>query len=152
MNQTPPETTGARQNQNPPEATGARQNEIFLQLLDGSTIPYCIPRPEIRLIGLEICRLTNISVYHQLLTLEGRELHTGDNISPNSTIILRFQPRGGTRSHGRFQCLDVLASVLQTPPLNTIYERTLEFVRRSNLHVCMQVSTNWHLHINLSLQ
>ena len=83
MIQSPPEATGARQDQSPPEATGARQNHIFLQLLDGSTIPYCTPRPEIRLIGLEICRLTNISVYHQLLTLEGRELHTGDIIPPN---------------------------------------------------------------------
>jgi len=64
-------------NQSPPETTGARQDQIFLQLLHGSTIPYRTPRPEIRLIGLEICRLTNISEYHQLLTLEGRELQTG---------------------------------------------------------------------------
>ena len=126
------------------EVTGVRQDQIFLQLLGGSTIPYCTPRPEIRFIGLEICRRTNISVYHQLLTLECHELHTGDNIPPNSTIILRFQPRGGTRSHGRFLCLDVLVSVLQTPTLNTIYERTLR--------TYMQVRTNWHLQVNLSLE
>jgi len=64
-------------NQSPPEATGARQDQIFLQLLDGSTILHCTPRPEIQLIGLEICRLTNISVYHQLFTLERREMQTG---------------------------------------------------------------------------
>jgi len=131
-------------NQSPPAATGAREVQIFLQLLDGSTIPYCTLRPEIWLIREEICRRTNISVFNQRLTLGGRELHTGDNIPPNSTMILRFRSRGGTRSHGRFQCLDVLASVLQTPPLNTIYEQTLRTYR--------QVSTNWHLKVHLSLE
>ena len=112
-------------NQSLAAATGARQDQIFLQLLDGSTIPYCTLRPEIRLIGLEICSLTNISVYPQLFTLEGRKLRTGDNIPPNSTIVLGLSSRGGARSHGQFQCLDVLASVLQTSSLNTMYEQTL---------------------------
>ena len=111
-----------------------------VQLQDGSTIPYCTLRPEIGLIREEICRRTNIAVFNQLLIL----VHTGDNILPNSTIILRFQPRGGTQSHGLFKCLDVLASVLQTPPLNTVYERTLR--------TYMQVSTNWHLQVHLSLE
>ena len=99
---------------------------------------------EIGLIRQEICRRTNIAVFNQRLTLAGRELHTEDNIPPNCTIILGFQSRGGTRSHGRFQCLDVLASVLQTPTLNTVYERTLR--------TYMQVSTNWHLQVHLSLE
>ena len=92
----------------------------------------------------EIRRRTNIPVFNQRLTLADRELHTGEIIPPNCTIILRFQSRGGTRSHGRFQCLDVLASVLQTPTLNTVYERTLR--------TYMQVSTNWHLQVHLSLE
>jgi len=107
-----------------------------VQLQDGSTIPYCTLRPEIGLIWQEICRRTNIAVFNQRLTLAGRELHPGDNIPPNCTLILGFQSRGGTRSHGRFQCLDVLASVLQTPTLTTVYERTLR--------TYMQVSTNWY--------
>jgi len=76
--------------------------------------------------------------------LQGRELHTGDNILPNTTIILLFRSRGGTRAHGQFQCLDVLASVLQTLPLHTIYEQTLRTYR--------QVSTNWHLQVHVSNQ
>ena len=130
-------------NQSLTAATGAREDQIFLQLLDCSTIPYCKLRPEIQLIRMVICRLTNISVYHQLLTLEGRKLHTGDNIPPNSTIILGFSSRGRTRSHGQFQCLDVLASVFQTSSLNTMYEQTLR--------KWSQVSTNWHLQVHLSL-
>ena len=91
MIQSPPEATGARQDQSPPEATGARQNHIFLQLQDGSisSIPYCTLLPEIR---QEIRRRTNIPVFNQRLTLADRELHTGDIIPPNCTIILRFQP------------------------------------------------------------
>jgi len=131
-------------NQSLAAATGARQDQIFLQLLDGSTIPYYTLRPEIQLIGLEICRLTNISVYHQLPTLEGRELHTGDNIPPNSTIILDLSSRGGTQSHGQFQFLDMLASVFQTSSLNTMYEQTLR--------KWSQVSTNWNLQVHLSLE
>jgi len=38
----------------------------------------------------------------------------------------------------------VLASVLQTPPVNTICEQTLRTYR--------QVSTNWHLQVHLSLE
>ena len=127
-------------NQSLAAATGARQDQIFLQLLDGSTIPYCTLRPEIRLIGLEICRLTNMSVYHQLLTLEGRELHTGDNIPPNSAIILGLSSRGGTRSHGQFQCLDVLASVFQTSSLKTMYEQTLIYLalRQDDVYAIME--------------
>ena len=49
-----------------------------------------------------------------------------------------------TRSHGRFQCLDILACVLQTLTLTTVYERTLR--------TYMQVSTNWHLQVHLSLE
>jgi len=131
-------------NQSPQEATRAGDHQIFLQLQDGSTIPYCTLRPEIGLIRQEICRRTNIALFNQRLTLAGRELHTGDNIPPNCTIILGFQSRGGTRSHGRFQCLDVLVSVLQTPTLNTVYERTLR--------TYMQVSTNWHVQVHLSLE
>jgi len=86
----------------------------------------------------------NISVYHHLLTLEGCELHTGDNILPNSTIILGLSSRGGTRSHGQFQCLDELASVFQTSSLNTMYKQTLR--------KWSQVSTNWHLQVLLSLE
>jgi len=93
--------------------------------------------------GRKKCRCTNISVFNQRLNLECRELHTGDNIPPNNTIILLLGSRGGTRAHGWFQCLDVLASVPNTP-LNTIYERTLRTYR--------QVSTSWHLQIHLSLQ
>ena len=148
MNQSPQEATGAGehqiflQDQSPPEATGARQNHIFLQLQDGSisSIPYCTLLAEIQ---QEIRRRTNIPVFNQRLTLADRELHTGDIIPPNCTIILRFQPRGGPRSHGRFQCLDVLDSVLQIRSLSTIYERALR--------TYMQVSTNWHLQVHLSV-
>ena len=143
MIQSPPEATGARQDQSPPEATGARQNHIFLQLQDGSisSIPYCTLLPEIR---QEIRRRTNIPVFNQRLTLADRELHTGDIIPLNCTIILSFQSRGGPRSHGLFQCLDVLAYVLQALTLSTVYERTLR--------TYMQVSTNWHLQVHFSLE
>jgi len=92
----------------------------------------------------EIRRRTNIPVFNQRLTLADRELHTGDIIPPNCTIILRFQSRGGPRSHGLFQCLDVLAYVLQALTLSTVYERTLR--------TYMQVSTNWHLQVHFSLE
>jgi len=87
-------------NQSPQEATRAREYQIFLQLQDGSTIPYCTLRPAIGLILQEIYRRTNIALFNQRLTLADRELHTGDNIPPNCTIILGFRSRGGTRSHG----------------------------------------------------
>ena len=82
-------------NQSPPEATGAGEHQTFLQLQDGSTIPYCTLRPEIGLIRQEICRRTNIAVFNQRLTLAGRELHTGDNILTNCTIILDFNHEAG---------------------------------------------------------
>ena len=143
MIQSPPEANGARQDQSPPEATGARHNHIFLQLQDGSisSIPHCTLLPEIR---QEIRRRTNIPVFNQRLTLADRELHTGDIIPLNCTIILSFQSRGGPRSHGLFQCLDVLACVLQALTLSTAYERILR--------TYMQVSTNWHLQVHLSLE
>jgi hypothetical protein len=123
-------------NQSPPEATTAEMTEIFLQLPDGSTIPYRTLRPDIGLIRQEICRRTSISVFNQRLTLAGRELHRGDIIPPNCTLDVGLQSRGGTRSHGKFQCLDVLASVLQNPQLTTVYEGILR--------TYMQVSTNWY--------
>jgi len=40
-------------NQSPPAATGTREVKIFLELLNGSTIPYCTLRPKIQLIREE---------------------------------------------------------------------------------------------------
>jgi len=123
-------------NQSPQEATTAEEHPIFLQLPDGSTIPYRTLMPDIGLIQQEICRRTSIAVFNQRLTLAGRELHRGDIIPPNCTLVLGFQPRGGTRSHGNFQCLDVLAIVMENPKLTTVYEGILR--------TYMQVSTNWY--------
>jgi len=138
MNQSPhrQQRNGTHMNQSPQEATTAEEHPIFLQLPDGSTIPYRTLMPDIGLIQQEICRRTSIAVFNQRLTLAGRELHRGDIIPPNCTLVLGFQPRGGTRSHGNFQCLDVLAIVMENPKLTTVYEGILR--------TYMQVSTNWY--------
>ena len=138
MNQSPhrQQRNATHMNQSPQEPTTAGEHAIFLQLPDGSTIPYHTLRPEIWLILQEICCRTNIAVFNQRLTLAGRELHPGDIILPNCTLVLGFQPRGGTRSHGKFQCLDVLVSVLQKPKLTTVYEGILR--------TYIQVSMNWY--------
>jgi len=108
-----------------PAATGAREVQIFVKLLYGSTFTIRTLGPEIGLIREEILRHTDITVVQQRLTLGAHELQTGDTITPNSTIFLLRRLRGGTGVHGRFHCLDVLASVLQSPLLNTNYEQTL---------------------------
>jgi len=126
-------------NQSPQEATRAGEHQIFLQDGSISSILYCTLLPEI---WQEIRRRANIAVFNQRLTLADRELHTGDVIPPNCTIILGFQSQGGTPSHGLFQCLDVC--VLQALTLSTVYERTLR--------TYMRVSTNWHLQVHFSLE
>ena len=84
------------------EPSSCHRSQIGPNLSSTTGWLYCTLRPEIELIREEICRRTNNSVFYQRLTLGGRELHTGDNIPPNSIIILLFRSRGGTRAHGQF--------------------------------------------------
>jgi len=77
------------------------------------------------LIQQEICRRTSIAVFNQRLTLAGRELHRGDIIPPNCTLVLGSQSRGGTRSHGKFQCLDVMDTEVWISKDSTISNSTI---------------------------
>jgi len=127
-----------------PAATGSRVAQFFVRLLDSTTIKIRTLGSEIGPIREAILRHTWIHVVKQRLILGGRELQTGDTVAPESTISLLPRLRGGTEVHGRFQCLDVLSSVLQSPQLNTDSERTLRTYQ--------QVSTTWRHQVQVSLQ